>query len=42
VGKNLTVVMPSSSWIFEGAAISHLIPAVVNARDNPNPVGPAS
>ena len=33
---------PGGRWIFDGAAISHLIPAVVKARARPNPVGPAS
>jgi len=30
---------PPGRWIFEGAAISHLIPAAVNARDDPTDSG---
>ena len=33
---------PGARVIFEGAATSHRIPAVVIARARPNPVGPAS
>jgi hypothetical protein len=34
---------PTGRWIFfDGAAISHLIPAVENTRAKPSPVGPAS
>jgi hypothetical protein len=41
-GVGLDPVPSRALQNLEGAATSHRIPAAVNARHNPNPVGPAS
>ena len=41
-GASVLTRSPAGRCSFDGAATSHRIPAAVNARASPNPVGPAS